>query len=55
MNGIEFSDGTLEKSEVNEVITNNCSGKKRIFIITDCSNGGSVFSMLIIDIPRKKY
>ena len=43
MNEIEFSDGTLEKSEVNEVITNNCSDKKRIFY-----NCVSIFYLIFV-------
>lgn len=45
MDGIEFMDGSLERSEVNEVIANICNPKKRFLFMTDCPNGGSIFDI----------
>ncbi|KAK8894827.1 hypothetical protein M9Y10_023265 [Tritrichomonas musculus] len=43
--GIEFNNGSLSKSYINETITSNCNGKARVMFITDCLGGGSVFDI----------
>ncbi|KAK8848297.1 hypothetical protein M9Y10_019357 [Tritrichomonas musculus] len=43
--GIEFSDSTFSKIEINDLLMKNCNGKTRVLFITDSVCGKSVFNV----------
>ena len=46
MDGIEFTDGTIIKLEIDKIISKNCKyNQTHIMFITDCTCGGSVFNI----------
>lgn len=43
--GIEFNKGSLSKSSIQEIISQNCNENVKTIFITDCLGGGSVFDI----------